>query len=379
MVLQDAGNRTFVLTENKQLALPKFIQIENVETVMVSEYDRCRNYTHRKAVMWYNGFNHDLFLKYRDGYIVRLPRAGTAEHSDGLLRCRVSLYTTIDEHQIKHEADYDLGVDINENNHAWLAASGIRSKHRAGFKRMTGPELAALGIRRQSKHDFLPRVDCDAQIEYRFTAEELRNRNGVYVGETDCVITDNIDTCVNTIHPYSHIGLKLLSMVTPDKNSLDLSMFIVDNADLLGVRYCMVLGRIYPIPRIQDPEMRDGVYITRQASPAEKDKGHVTMVEWFSVEEAEAEFLIHTNRDFHITREEALRTAKLAAEVDNLKAKPEVELADIKARRADNDRKFEEAAKSDVRRTVIDWVKIGVTLLTFVLGFVLKAKYSSNS
>lgn len=384
MVLQDKENKgvEVQLLAHKPLALPKHITITTANVIVgEAAADKCAHFGHRRGYIWYNSLGTEIFLKYRDGVIVRLPSMPLYDDSAEKLCCRVHTHAANHAGQISHEVKYDNGFDIEENPPAYRAASGKRVYTK---KEYTTAQRITYNLERSFRNT--TRHETDLTLEYVFTLVALRGINGVYVSDLDVVITTSAEMCERVVHPYSHNGLKMRNMTLPIKNQLSTNVYIVDNACSIGKRYGAVLGRVYEIPVIVDPEQRDGVYVARPATDAEKHMEHVAHIEWYSFKDAIDKYIIYGDREGIDLYEQHLKAAKLSAEINALNQKPlldqkdiDAKRADIDARRADSDKRLAEAAKQDLRRTIIDWAKIGAGFITLVLGFVLKAKFANSS
>lgn len=380
MVLQNKETGAeFRLMSHTNIALPKYI--DAVTTVGIQgDASTCSriHFGHSKEYLWFNGLNTAVYLKYRDGTTVIIPSAPKFHDEFTHLSCRVHTHGANNANQISHESVNDTGFDYEGCSPGYVVAGGLKTYTRPS------PTKTTVDLTRNATH--ICKVMTDLTVDYQFFAHELRGQYGVYVKDLDVVITLTAEACKETAHPYNHHGILLRNLPIPEKDTLSANIYIVDNIGAVGDRYCMVLGKIYEIPKIKDPEQRDGVYLSRAATAVERHAEHIALVEWRSFEDAEEQRIIFTSREVHLTHEEQLRAAKLAAEIEVLRSKPvldkkdiEAKRADTEARRAEGEKKLAEAAKQDLRRTIIDWAKLGMSLVTFVLGFVLKAKFANSS
>lgn len=117
-----------------------------------------------------------------------------------------------------------------------------------------------------SKEDFycgLHNTFFDHHVEWT----DIEKHGGtIYLSDQDMMVSIySSDYGIN--HPYSNTGglndLIVKDILLSTSNATGVSLSIVDNSGVLGIRYVNVAGGIQKVSPYKDPKMSDGLYITK--------------------------------------------------------------------------------------------------------------------
>jgi hypothetical protein len=336
---------------------------------------------------WYNELSHPIFIKHRDGSIVKIPSSPSNDRG-GVLTC---IRTMAKDHTcaFDHESNYDFGELHDDTSGLFKATAASIQLTEVLETYHFSPKIIKPNMPNPDLRQYHDRRVVNSKIE--IAEEDLRSEDGVYFADIDVVIAKDAEVIKYAVHPGSNLGIRLAHKDNDVNDRLVFSMLLVDNEKKYGPRYTTVHGEHFLVESIEDLNRESGLYLMRTPSRAENDRSVMLIAKQYTVEEAEKLNILRKYRECEASDHKAMlevaERAKAFQSVVYTDLDRKEKIAELERKvkeeanaRAAVERRFdiemaerikarEEAARVNRRKDYVEYIKVALSVITLFLAY----------